>query len=138
MTTWDDLKRLRNYKSDVARLQARITSLKDSMYSLQVNMDGMPHAQRKGDKFANYVAELDDMLEKYANKLVAYEKLRTKVDDDLEKLEPLDATIVWLHGVEGKTVTQTTFKVHLSERAVMYRYKRAVEKLSKMKDETLH
>lgn len=135
MTTWADLRILRNYRTEVARLHARIEQLKDSMYSLQVNMDGMPHAQRKGDKFATYVAELDDMIERYARKLVAFEKLRTKVDEDLDKLDdPLDASIVWLHGVEGKTVRQTAFRTHLSERAVMYRYKEAVNKLNNMRD----
>lgn len=132
MTTWADLMLLRNYKREVARLQARISQLKESMYSLQVNMDGMPHSQSKGDKFASYVAQLDEMLDKYAEKLMSFERLRTKVDDDLDQLDPVDASIVWLHGVEGKTITQTTFKVHLSERAVLYRYKKAVEKLGRI------
>lgn len=126
-----EMKRVAEADLECRRYRDSIERLRESMTSLQVGSDGMPHAQRKEDKFAAYVAKLDELEALYCERMVWLEEERARINTELDKLESIDASIVYMRVFQGKQWEAIAYRVKFSERTCRRRYKSALVTMSR-------
>ena len=133
--TWKKLTQLQDARTEMQLLQKRMRSLKDSLYGFSVQcFDYIPKSSHgTGDRMADLVANLVDTEDLYADKVVKMWNLIAEMDFDyIDKLDPEDAAVVRMHGMDGMKIEDVARKMHISRREVAYRYSAGIKALAEM------
>lgn len=131
MTGMDVLRRCRDYKKDMARLQLRLGCARDAAMRITRSTDTTGPGGNT-DKMGEYAAKVDGIeremrarAEQYALDVGLAVQLVTRID-------PVQGRAVYLRMVSGMTIRQTAAELHVSESGAKGLYRRGRETLEKI------
>lgn len=94
MITEKDLKEIGWMKQSLDNIELQIRLLSESMQLHGVSYDQERISKSKTDRMADYVAKISDLQDKWRAKRIKLEKLKLKVDEALDALDPEQANII--------------------------------------------
>lgn len=125
-----EIKEVASTDERIRYLEQQKKRLRDRMTAMSQGMDGMPHSGRSEDKFASFMARLDEVEREYDRMIVEAEELRLKVESEIgNKLTPRQQRIVRLRLLQNKPWLVIARMTHYEESSCRKTLRQALKKL---------
>lgn len=111
----EDLRRLQSYNERMQSLERQKERLRDAVTNMTQRLTGMPHGGDGHDRMMAYVAQLDELEEKYAALITAQAEARLKVEQALMGLPEQQERVLRLRFIDGLSWRKIGRRMHYSE-----------------------
>lgn len=128
MTGMDVLRRCREYKTDMARLQLRLGCARDAATRITRSADVTGHAGG-GDRMGEFAAKVDAIEREMRERSIQYARDIATAAQLVTRIDPTQGQVMHLRLVRGLTVRQTAAEMHMGESCVKGLYRRGREAL---------
>ena len=121
----------RHIKNEIKHIEERIQMLDTKRLSPRASIiTDMPTSPSfSNDKMDNDLIKLEELEKKYRGMLCALYEEQIKVEESLQKLEPIERDLIRCRYFDGMSWTKIQKELCLSQRTSFRIHKRALEKL---------
>ena len=129
----NDLKQYQAIVREMMQIQEKIKELEHMKYSIKSpKWDDMPKGGfGDNDKIGNILINIEEQIEKYWDKYRQLLNLQNKIENVIDKLEPLEREVLRYRYFDNKKFEEISCIIHFSFRTVRRIHKRGLEKLEK-------
>lgn len=129
----NDLKQYQTIVREMIQVQDRIKELEHMKYSIKSpKWSDMPRGGFEDhDKIGNILIDIEEQIEKYWDKYRQLLDIQNKIENAIDKLEPLEREVLRYRYFDNKKFEEISCEIHFSFRTVRRIHKRGLEKLEK-------
>ena len=129
----NDLKQYQTIVREMIQVQDRIKELEHMKYSIKSSKwSDMPRGGFEDyDKIGNILIDIEEQIEKYWDKYRQLLDIQNKIENAIDKLEPLEREVLRYRYFDNKKFEEISCIIHFSFRTVRRIHKRGLEKLEK-------
>lgn len=132
MITKTELNRVRHTAERVKSLEWRIQRLNDSVMQCTAQLTGMPHGGSSNDRMAEYVAQAEQLEQKYRDLVLELTREQLRIETAFDRLPEQQARIMRLRYIDytnERSWRKISRIVHLSEGHCMNIHTAALKRL---------
>ena len=135
--TEQDLKKYSNIKKELNQINERIQELEHAKYSISSPIWSDMPAGGHGDhdKIGAMLTRIEEQTEMYWDKYKNLLDIQSNIEASIEKLDPIERTVLRYKYFEGKTFEDIADIINYSFMTVRRIHKRSIEKLYKTQHE---
>ena len=137
MITKTELNRVRHTAERVRSLEWRIQRLKDQVTQCTAQLTGMPHGGSSADRMAEYVAQAEQLQERYTKLVLELTQEQLRIERAFDRLPEQQARIMRLRYIDYTNEyswRKISRVVHLSEGHCANIHTAALKRLREMED----
>ena len=135
--TEQDLRNYTSLKKELEQINERIQELEHAKYSISSpTWSDMPtggHGDH--DKIGAMLTRIEEQTEMYWDKYKELLEIQSDIEEKIEKLEPIERTVMRYKYFEGKTFENIADIINYSFMTVRRIHKKSIKKLQKMQHE---
>jgi len=128
------LKEYKNIKNEIKHIEERIQNLNMRRVSIPAKIitDMSLSPSFSNDKMDKDLIKLEELEEKYKEILSRLYEEQAKIEESLEKLDPLEREVIRYRYFDGLSCIAIQKKLHVAQRTYFRIHKRALYKLGKI------